>query len=368
MKRKRIIAEGIHPDIGVVDLVEHYFNAYNAARIREACLILADALSEPANLVGMSISGALTPAGLGMSCLVPLIEAGFVDYLVSTGANLYHDLHYALDFPLYSSTPFLDDRELKEQKIIRIYDIVFDADVLFDTDAWVYRIMAEDPAFRQPMSTSEIHWHFGRYADELEQKLGGSKRSVLAAAYRCGVPIYAPAFADSTFGLNMAAFQMASGNPCVVDVLRDVNETTALVYWAKATCNARSAVWIMGGGVPKNFLLQTEPQLQEILGISEKGHDYFVQVTDARPDTGGLSGATPSEAVSWNKIDPDELDKTVVAYTDSTIFLPIATSYLLARKPRRPLKRLFDRRNELVDDLRREFHRVKGIEGKAEGA
>lgn len=350
----------IGPNLGIVEMVDSYFNAYNAARIREACHILTKALEQPDNLMGMSLSGALTPAGLGISCLVPLIENGLVDYLVSTGANLYHDLHHALDMPLYSSSPFLDDRELKEEKIIRIYDIVFDADVLYDTDAWVYRILSEDSVFLNPMSTSEFHWHFGRYANELEEKLGGEKRSVLAAAYRCGVPIYAPAFGDSTFGLNMAAHQMMSGRSNTIDVLRDVNESTALVYWAKVSNNARSAVWILGGGVPKNFLLQTEPQLQEILGIAEKGHDYFVQVTDARPDTGGLSGATPAEAVSWNKIDPEELHNTVVVYSDSTLFLPIATSYLLAKRPSRPLKRLYDRRDELVTTLRQEYLKLKG--------
>lgn len=361
MKKNRILAPAIGAGIDVVDLVDRYFGAYNAARTREACHALTDALKTPGNLLGMSISGALTPAGLGMTCLVPLIEAGFIDYLVSTGANLYHDLHHALDLPLFTSTPFLDDRELKDQKIIRIYDIVFDANVLFDTDAWVYRVIAEDSVFRKPMSTSEFHWHFGRYANELEQSLGGEKRSVLAAAYRAGVPIYAPAFADSTFGLNAAAYQMATGAESLIDTLQDVNESTALVYWAKATQNARSAVWILGGGVPKNFLLQTEPQLQEILGISEKGHDYFVQVTDARPDTGGLSGATPSEAVSWNKIDPDELDHTVVVYSDSTLFLPVATSYLLAKVGSRPLKRLYDQRGELVEALRREYRRSRGL-------
>jgi deoxyhypusine synthase len=361
MKRRRIMSPPIPPAIDVVELVDGYFNAYNAARTREACQILTTALSTPDTLMGMSLSGALTPAGLGMSCLIPLIEAGHIDYLVSTGANLYHDLHHVLDFPMYSSTPFQDDRELKQQKIIRIYDIVFDSDVLFDTDAWVYKVLAEDPEFRRPLSTSEFHWLFGRYANDLESTLERPGRSVLAAAYRCGVPIYAPAFSDSTFGLNAAAYQMATGLSSPIDVLRDVNESTALVYWAKVTMAARSGVWILGGGVPKNFLLQTEPQLQEILGIAEKGHDYFVQITDARADTGGLSGATPAEAVSWNKIDPDELHQTVVVYTDTTLFLPIATSYLLAKVDRRPLKRLYDRRDELVSALREEYRRTKGI-------
>ena len=97
---------------------------------------------------------------------------------------------------------------------------------------------------------------------------------------------------------------------------------------------------ICGGGSPKNFMLQTEPQIQEVLGIDEKGHDYFLQITDARPDTGGLSGATPAEAVSWGKIDPDRLPDAVVCYLDSTVALPLLTAYALARHAPRPLKRL----------------------------
>ena len=114
-------------------------------------------------------------------------------------------------------------------------------------------------------------------------------------------------------------------------------------------------MWILGGGSPKNFLLQTEPQIQEVLGIAEKGHDYFLAVTDARPDTGGLSGATPAEAVSWGKIDPDKLPGTVVCYADSTIALPLLTAYALARHEPRPLKRLYDRRDELMQSLKKSY-------------
>jgi deoxyhypusine synthase len=111
----------------------------------------------------------------------------------------------------------------------------------------------------------------------------------------------------------------------------------------------------MGGGSPKNFMLQTEPQIQEVLRIKEVGQDYFFQVTDARPDTGGLSGATPHEAVSWGKIDPTRLPDAVVCYTDTTIALPLITHYALSRRPKRKLKRLYDRREELLAALVREY-------------
>jgi len=128
---------------------------------------------------------------------------------------------------------------------------------------------------------------------------------------------------------------------------------------AAKRAGGKSAVMIMGGGSPKNFALQTEPQIQEVLGIDEKGHDYFLQVTDARPDTGGLSGATPGEAVSWGKIDPDRLPDAVVCYSDSTIVLPLLTSYALARRAPRALKRLIDRREEAMSLLKREFEVVR---------
>ncbi|MEP7038109.1 MAG: deoxyhypusine synthase family protein, partial [Acidobacteriota bacterium] len=117
----------------------------------------------------------------------------------------------------------------------------------------------------------------------------------------------------------------------------------------------KSAIFILGGGSPKNFALQTEPQIQEVLGIDEKGHDYFLQVTDARPDTGGLSGATPAEAVSWGKIDPDQLPDAVVAYVDSTVALPLITAYALARHEPREPKRLYDRRGEFMKLLQGEY-------------
>jgi deoxyhypusine synthase len=144
------------------------------------------------------------------------------------------------------------------------------------------------------------------------------------------------------------------------DVSLDVNETAAIVYAAKQK-GGKSAVWILGGGSPKNFMLQTEPQIQEVLGLDEKGHDYFLQVTDARPDTGGLSGATPSEAVSWGKVDPDRLPDTVVCYLDSTVALPLLTAYAFARVKRRPPRRLYDRLGEMMEAMTKAYRRTVDV-------
>jgi deoxyhypusine synthase len=243
---------------------------------------------------------------------------------------------------------------LREEGVVRIYDIFFDYEVLLSTDAFFRQIMRA-PEFQRPMSSAELHWMCGRYVQGRERTLGIGQRSLLAAAYAAGVPIYTSSPGDSSIGMNVAALAL-EGGALTVDPNRDVNETAAIVLDAKRS-GGRSAVVILGGGSPKNFMLQTEPQIQEVLGIDEKGHDYFLQITDARPDTGGLSGATPAEAVSWGKIDPDKLPDAVVCYADSTIALPLLTSYALARHAPRPLKRLYDRREEMLSRLRDEYER-----------
>jgi deoxyhypusine synthase len=335
------------------DLVDHAFLAYNGARLREGARLLTDRMLADDVTVALSLTGALTPAGLGMSCIIPLMEAGFVDWIVSTGANLYHDTHFGLGLEMHQGTFQADDVELREEGVVRIYDIFFDYKVLLDTDAFFREVIA-GPEFQRTMSSAEFHWLCGKYVRAREQALGGDRRSLLAAAHELGVPIYTSSPGDSSIGMNVAA-KALEGNKLLLDVNADVNETAAIVWDAKAA-GGKSGVWILGGGSPKNFLLQTEPQIQEVLGIAEKGHDYFLAVTDARPDTGGLSGATPAEAVSWGKIDPDQLPGTVIVYSDSTIALPLLTSYLLARHAPRKLKRLYDRRGELMERLTRAYH------------
>jgi deoxyhypusine synthase len=348
------------------DLVENTFSAYNAARLREACQLLVKRILEPDVTVGVSLTGALTPAGLGLACINPLMRAGFVDWIVSTGANLYHDVHHGLGMAIHEGRPTFDDVALREQGVIRIYDIVFRYEVLLDTDAF-FREVLRAPEFDGPMSTAEFHWRVGRWVRERQKALGlGSDQSVLATAHECDVPIYTSSPGDSSIGMNVARNAL-EGRTFAFDCSADVNETASIVYGAKSG-GGKSAVLIFGGGSPKNFILQTEPQIQEVLGIDEAGHDYFVQVTDARPDTGGLSGATPSEAVSWGKIDPDSLPDTVVCYVDTTIAMPLITSYLLARHKKRPLRRLYKRRDELMGTLRSAFDDARHGKGLSKRA
>lgn len=359
---KRIDPTPIDKNTTLADLVDDSFMAYNAARIREACQLFTRKMLEPDTTVGVTITGALTPAGLGISALIPLIKAGFIDWIISTGANLYHDTHFGIGLALHQGDAKLDDRILRDEEVVRIFDIFFDYSVLLDTDEF-FRRTIEAPEFQKTMSSAEFHYLCGKYILERSKKLGIEDKSLLATCYEYGVPVYTSSPGDSSIGMNIAAKELQGGK-LILNPNLDVNETASIVLAAKrgviesgkkSKKGGKSAVFILGGGSPKNFALQTEPQIQEVLGIDEKGHDYFLQLTDARPDTGGLSGATPSEAVSWGKIDPDQLPGTVVAYVDSTVALPIITAYALARHEPREPKRLYDRRDEFMSLLKKEY-------------
>ena len=354
---RKIDPRPIDADTTIADLIDENFVSYNSGRLREACQLFARKILADDVTVGLSITGALTPAGLGMTAFIPLIENGFVDWIVSTGANLYHDTHFAIGLSMHRGQPDADDVDLRERGVVRIYDIFFDYDVLISTDDF-FREVLKAPEFQKEMGTAEMHYRVGRYLHEREQVLGLERRSLLAAAYRSGVPVYTSSPGDSSIGMNVAALAL-KGNGLRFDVSRDVNESAALVLEAKRA-GGRSAAVILGGGSPKNFLLQTEPHIQEVLGLEEKGFDYFVQITDARVDTGGLSGATPAEAVSWGKVDPDRLPDSVVCYVDSTIALPLMTAYAIHRHPPRPLKRLYDKREQALEHIAREIREKFG--------
>src|ERR671933_1823683 len=238
----------------LADLVDETFLAYNAARLREACQLFTQKMLEPDVTVGLSITGALTPAGLGISALIPLMRAGFIDWVITTGANLYHDTHFGIGLSLHQGSTAISDIVLRSEEVVRIYDIFFDYSVLLDTDAF-FRRLIEGEEFQRPMSTAEFHYLCGKYVRERERKLGAQNKSLLAAAYEYAVPIYTSSPGDSSIGMNVAA-KALQGNKLLFDVNADVNETAAIVLDAKRR-GGKSAIWILGGGSPKNFALQT---------------------------------------------------------------------------------------------------------------
>src|SRR5262245_38924121 len=347
---QRIEPPAIDANTSIVDLIDKTFNAYNAARFREACHLFTERILADNVTVGMSLSGAMTPAGLGMAAIIPLMRAGFVDWIVSTGANLYHDTHFGIGLEMRRGLANLDDRVLRDEGVVRIYDIFFHYDVLLKTDEF-FREIIGGSEFQRTMSTAEFHHLAGKYVLERSRVLGLQDKSLLGAAHELGVPIYTSSPGDSSIGMNVAA-KALGGNKLQFDCNADVNETAAIVYGAKKAAQ-KSAILIIGGGSPKNFVLQTEPQIQEVLGLDEKGHDYYLQFTDARVDTGGLSGATPAEAVTWGKVDPDRLPDAVVCYVDSTVALPLLTAYAMARRKPRTVKGLYHRRAEMVNSMKK---------------
>jgi deoxyhypusine synthase len=334
-------------------LLDHGFQAFNAGRLSEACHIFTDKMlaAEHDTTIGLTIAGALTPAGLG-GCIIELMERGLVDFVISTGANLYHDLHYALNFTLHRGSPFLDDVELYEQGIIRIYDVLFPADVLLETDRYIREFLARR-ALAGPMSSSELHYRLGQ--DLLEQFPGCEAHSVLAAAAQCHLPIYTSSPGDSSIGMNIAYHELMQGGTLMIDPNQDVNEVCAIILAGR-----KNGCVILGGGSPKNFYLQGQPTLWEVYGIPKGGNDYFIQITTDQVVWGGLSGATPSEAVSWGKVNPGVLPDTVVTYCDSTIAFPLFCEYVVGSDPgRRERKALMRKRDGLVADLKRQAEQAQ---------
>jgi len=354
---KRVLPKPINKDSDITDIINN-MDAYNGGRLRAACQLLRDKYSHNDVTIGLSIAGALTPAGLGPSAIIPLMNHGFVDWLTATGANMYHDLHYAFNLPMFRGSHTVDDADLRDKGVTRIYDILFDyEDVLMETDRRLRQILIR-PEFQKEMGTREFYHHLGKVINEHEKKNKLGEVSVLAAAYRNSIPVFTSSPGDSTIGMNVAGLELLAEasnlnnrfklkiNPSI-----DVNDSTAIILNAKQYENGKTGVILIGGGSPKNFMLQTEPQIQEVLMIPEAGQDYDINVTDARPDTGGLSGAPPSEAVSWGKIDPTKLEETVTAYIDVTVAFPLMVAYVLQSTKPKKLKRLYDRGEELREKL-----------------
>jgi deoxyhypusine synthase len=354
---KRILPAPIDAGTSIAQLVD-CMDAYNGGRLRAACHLLRDRYSQEDVTIGMSLAGALTPAGLGPAAIIPLMNHGFVDWIVATGANMYHDLHFAFNLPMFRGSHNVDDADLRDKGVTRIYDILFDyQDVLMETDRRLREILVR-PEFQKEMGTREFYHHLGKVLDECERENGIGQVSILAAAYRNGIPVFTSSPGDSTHGMNVAGLELLAEAAGLLDKFKlkinpsiDVNDTTAIILNAKNYEKGKTGVLLIGGGSPKNFMLQTEPQIQEVLMIPEVGQDYDINVTDARPDTGGLSGAPPSEAASWGKIDPTKLEETVTAYLDVTVALPIMVAYTIQTTKAKKLKRLYDRGQELHEKL-----------------
>ncbi|MDO8435811.1 MAG: deoxyhypusine synthase [bacterium] len=349
---RKIKSQKLRKNLKVVSLVQNYFQAYNSARLYEACQLLSEKMLNKKNntTIGLTLAGAITPAGMS-GLIVSLMEKGFIDFIIATGANLYHDTHFALNFPLYKGTWQIDDATLWKHGVVRIYDVFLTTDTLLNTDKFTQKILLEKSAPRGAISSSEFHNYIGKC---LLKQSPNPEVSILAQAAKFNIPVYTSSPGDSTYGMDLANFNKAVNKEFErkgaidlhINPNLDVLETAAIVMGAK-----KNGAILLGGGSPKNFYMQTQPYLWECLGIEKGGHDFFIQITTDSPVWGGLSGATPQEAVSWGKINPNELKNTVVVYSDITIAVPILFSYVLEKVKARKQKNLYIKKHKLLKDM-----------------
>ncbi len=315
-------------------------SGFNARRLAEACRLFGKMITEDAT-IALTLAGAMTPIGMS-GPIISLIKKGFVDFIISTGANLYHDMHRPFDCPMFQGHFQADDNALAQMDIARIYDtFIEDSATLQATDTIIHQAVKDLPT-NKPIGSAQLHKALG---DSIGREAAAPEKSLLAAAAKYDVPIYTSAPGDSSIAMNLIVEHLFN-EPIVIDPVRDVIETTAIVRRA-----AKNAVVVLGGGSPKNFYLQTQPTLAQILRDQSKGgHDYFIQLTTDSPQWGGLSGATPQEAKSWGKIKDANINNVVV-YSCASITFPILCAYVLAANEGRKHRRLYARLDELVGEL-----------------
>lgn len=340
---RKIDPPTITSNMDIRDLVE-YFGAtgFNARRLYEALQIAKRMMDDGAS-VCLTLAGALAPIGLGKA-ISALIERGFIDWIVSTGANVYHDLHFAYNLPVRQGYFDVDDNILYSKQIVRIYDVfIKEVGTLQKQDEIIEAAIETDrQLLLKNSSTADLCNTLGMSAKKNSEH---PEKSFTVCAYENDVPIYLPAVADSSIGLDMLPL-LLEDKPITPSVILDIAESAAILWKTK-----RSGGIELGGGVPKNFFQQTGPALFQILKLREGGHDYLVQFTDARPDTGGLSGATLQEGKSWGKIKSAH-EGNVIVYGDSSVYFPILAAYILAECKPRERKKIYKKKNRWVRELK----------------
>ena len=327
------------------ELLEQAFPAFVGRHLRTAWQLMR-ACARGNHGVFLTLSGAMTPAGLHASCLVPLVQGGFVDCLTTTGANLYHDAHRVIGHALKEIDPAAGDLALREERIIRIYDLGFDEDVLLDTDALFCRLLLE-PELQRSMTTPELHWQLGKRLCELEQQLGATQPCLLSACYQADVPIFVGAPQDGSIFLNAVKLRALLGSEFRfdLDTQQDVYDMAALQWLVQG--EIETAIWILGGGVPKNYTLQGEPLLGQILGLDARGFDVDLQICVEVADNGALSSCPAGEGHTWGKVSAEcATASSTYVRSDVTVVLPFLVHALLSSTPPREPKRLYQRLRE----------------------
>jgi deoxyhypusine synthase len=342
-------------------IIESMFPAYVGRQERTAFELMRRSIREDC-AVFLTFSGAMTPAGLHQSCIIPLIERGLVDCITTTGANLYHDAHRVIGHRVREIEPNAGDLQYRLARIIRIYDLGFWEETLLETDR-LFSAILRRPEFQRKMTTPELHFLLGKAIAEIEDALEVKSPSLLSTAYRYGVPIFVGAVQDGSIFLNIVKLKRLLGKEfkLEIDVNDDVFEMGAIQHHCFGTLRKPMAVWILGGGVPKNYTLQGEPLLDQILGVPTTGFDIDVQFCVDPVDNGALSSCPAGEGHTWGKVSAESVATgSVYCHSDVTAVFPWLTYALLSdptihRKPRR----LYDARKRAIAKLQSEVDERK---------
>jgi len=330
----------LDPKMTIEDLVNVFASSgFNGRNLGEAAKLYAKMIKEDATIC-LTVSGALTPVGFG-GIIKTLIERGFVDWIITTGANVYHEDHFAWGLPIKQGSHNVDDMKLFENEIVRIRDVYIKFYETLEAEDQIIQKMFGKDFPDKSFTTAEFCNLMGKISKE---KAKHPEKSFITSAYEYDVPVYISTIKDSSLALNLVVHRLQD-KIYNLDFVREIIEQAAILYGSK-----KSGILELGGGVPKNAAQQTGPLLDQILRRGDGGQDYIVQITDARPDTGGLSGATLQEGKSWGKIQ-DSHQGMVTVYADATIAFPILALYVLSNQKTRKPKRLYKKLGKLYDKL-----------------
>ncbi len=344
-----------------VDLLQTAFGAYVGRQERTAFELMRRTLDENA-AVFMTLSGAMTPAGLHQSCLIPMVEAGQISCLTTTGANLYHDAHRIIGHGIREVNPNAGDLQYRLARIIRIYDLGFWEEALLDTDR-LFSAIIQGPDFQRKMTTPEFHFLLGKHLNAIEVELGVKQPSLLATCYRYAVPIFVGAVQDGSIFLNVVKLRRLLGKAFKfeLDINDDVYAMAAVQHYCRHHYSKRMAIWILGGGVPKNYTLQGEPLLDQILNVPTAGFDIDVQFCVDPVDNGALSSCPAGEGHTWGKVSVDAVETgSVYVHCDVTAVFPWLTHALMSLKAsRRKPFRLMDKLHDSLKFLDRDVEKQR---------
>lgn len=337
------------------ELIAGAFQAFVGRELATAYKIIHRMIAEDHTIV-LSLSGAMTPADLHTTCLIPLIKSGIVDILTTTGANIYHDLQRAIDGEFFAVDPNVGDLALRKVGLTRIYDLVFPEADLYRTDKFVQELLRQK-TFQRKMTTPEFHDLLGRYAAAaLKDRFGRDPKrsgSLTVQAHLQRVPIFCGAPQDASIHLNVAYLKRKLGERFQfgIDIETDIHEFGAYHWLAKQRWSKRLSIIILGGGVPKNYSLQPEPYLGQICNLAAEGYDCDVQICDAHVQNGSLSSCTAGEAHTWGKVSAEFQKNSQYVFAEVTSVFPFIVHALLQEGLRKEPRRLLDRRGEALNLL-----------------